>query len=79
MPRISIPEEIQSQTYNTAQLACVMGVSEVTALNMMRNGDVPRICSGKGSYLVPIKALEAYFEEKGRLAAQDYAGRESDG
>ena len=70
MSQEKLPPEVASQVFTTAQLAARYSQSPLLILKMMDEGWLPYINYSQKTKIIPIKAIEAFEDELGRLTAR---------
>ena len=69
---MAIPEEIKRETLDFNQLMIHMGIGRDALKKLIEAGGMPAIQYGESRYITPIRSLEAWEDELGRLAARKY-------
>ena len=69
---MAIPEEIKRETLDFGQLMIHMGIGRDALKKLIEAGGMPAIQYGESRYITPIRSLEAWEDELGRLAARKY-------
>ncbi len=69
---MAMPEEVKRETLDFSQLMIHMGIGRDALKKLIEAGGMPAIQYGESRYITPIRALEAWEDELGRLAARKY-------
>lgn len=69
---MAMPEEVKRETLDFSQLMVHMGIGRDALKKLIEAGGMPAIQYGESRYITPIRALEAWEDELGRLAARKY-------
>lgn len=69
---MAMPEEVKRETLDFSQLMIRMGIGRDALKKLIEAGGMPAIQYGESRYITPIRSLEAWEDELGRLAARKY-------
>lgn len=69
---MAMPEEVKRETLDFNQLMIHMGIGRDALKKLIEAGGMPAIQYGESRYITPIRSLEAWEDELGRLAARKY-------
>lgn len=69
---MAMPEEVKRETLDFSQLMIHMGICRDALKKLIEAGGMPAIQYGESRYITPIRSLEAWEDELGRLAARKY-------
>lgn len=69
---MAMTEEVKRETLDFSQLMIHMGIGRDALKKLIEAGGMPAIQYGESRYITPIRALEAWEDELGRLAARKY-------